>query len=428
MSEFNLLWRRYNLKSNPYFVDPLSIDGQEITVSSFIGRHKERQQLKKLISMGGGIRHLIIGNAGVGKTSLVNYVRYEAIKNQFFTPTNEIEINRSMTCNEFIILTLSSIYSEIKRKNIMLKQDTMEKLEALYELTRYGELSQDISNLTQINTDRLIILFKEVIEDLINPRYNGIILHYDNWDNINNLKEVLELLGEIRDFLLSSKRVIFFFVGDKIFSDVVDTKTRVRQIFTTPHLTVSPLSLSETKRIFEERINKLSMDNAKAICPHTEETLKLLFELLDGNLREILNSLTNCILELPPSNTPIIITPQLAKEVLYKKVKDIYLDRLSPAEQEILFKIIDTEEFTPTKIKELTGKNMQNISSKYIPKLLDVGVIKFKKEEGRNRFYKISPQMKWLKLKTQPEEIKKKKLIEKKEMTMLIHRKLTDFI
>lgn len=427
MSEFNLIWRRYNLRNNPYFITPLTIDNTEIPLSSFIGRIKEKEELKKIISLGGNNRALVIGEPGVGKTSLVNYIRNEFSEKYFFTPIKEIEINRPMSSNEFIILTLSSIYSEIQRKDIILKPHIMQKLEALYELTQLGELSNEISNLTNLNTHKLISLFKDVTEDLTNPRFNGIILHYDNWDNIDDVRSVLNLLGEIRDFLLCSNKIIFLFVGDNVFSSIINLKPRISQIFISPPIEVNNLSFIEIKDIFEKRIELLKIENSLPVCPHSEESLKVLYSLFNGNLREILNSLTNCVLALPPSNTPIIITPELMKELLYKKVKECYLDKISPAEKEILNKIISIEFFTPSELSKMSGKNLQNISSKYIPKLVQVGAIRFRKAEGRNKFYSINPQIKWLMLKPEAiEKIKNQNKIKAKEDKIL--KTLKDFM
>jgi replication-associated recombination protein RarA len=71
MSEFNLTWRRYNLEGSPYFMTPLSTDGGIVDFSSFVGREEEIKQIKKIIEQG-SVRSMIIGSAGVGKTTAEN--------------------------------------------------------------------------------------------------------------------------------------------------------------------------------------------------------------------------------------------------------------------------------------------------------------------------------------------------------------------
>ena len=95
MSEFNLTWRRYNLQGNPYFITPLSIGDGFLDFSSFVGRDEEKKQIKKVIEQG-SVRSIITGDAGVGKTSLLNFVRDKASKDQYFTTQKEIELNNTI--------------------------------------------------------------------------------------------------------------------------------------------------------------------------------------------------------------------------------------------------------------------------------------------------------------------------------------------
>jgi len=396
MSGYNLKWRKYGLKDNPYFITPLTIDGGVIPISKFVGRNEEIAELKGVIEMGGDIRYMIIGEPGVGKTSLLNFVRNEAANNDFFTPIREIEINKPMTGNEFIILTLSAIHEEIKRKDIKIEESLMQRLDALYELTKFGEISNDISNISQLNKYKLIGLFNEVI-DKIYPRFKGIIIHYDNLDNISEKEDIISLLGDVRDFLLN-KRAIFFFVGDSFVSSVINMHKRISQVFITPPLQVRGLSFEDVKRLLGERINTLRIDeNVPTIEPHTEKAVKLLFNLHNGNIREILNSLSCCVISLSYLNTPITIDEDILRDTLFEKARKITQD-LTDVEKEILTKILNKEVFTPTEVKRLTNKSLQNISSKYLPKLVYVGAIRLRNVEGRNRFYEVTPEIKWLKL------------------------------
>ena len=211
MSEFNKTWRRYNLKCTPYFITPLTIDEGIIDLSNFVGRDLEREKLKAIIGQG-AVRCLVVGDPGVGKTSLVNFVRERASKDQYFTPQKEIEINRLVSCNEFIILTLSAVYEEVIRKGIKLSHELTDDLEALYSLTQLVEFSNNQTSISHLNYNKLLSLYKKTIKEIINPRFKGIILHYDNFDNVKNPEDIYKLFGEIRDLLYSSQDVIFFFV------------------------------------------------------------------------------------------------------------------------------------------------------------------------------------------------------------------------
>ena len=428
MSEFNLIWRKYGLNDNPFFDAPLTIEGGTLTLSSFIGREEERQSLKRTIEMGGEVRYMVIGEPGVGKTSLVNYVRDEASKHGFFTPIREIEINKVISANEFIILTMSAIYDEVKRKEMHLNQKLTEKLDALYELTKFGELSYDIANLTQLNKLKLMELFRELIKEVVHPRFKGIILHYDNLDNIQDFEGLLDLISEIRDFLLN-KNVVFIFVGDSILPSIIMLRRQVSSIFIMPPLEVNYFSFEEIKQIINERIEKLKIgDEIPVTIPYEEKCIETLFDLYGGNIREILNSLASCIQSLPTSNIPIQITDDILRDILFKKVNESYLTKLSDVEKSILSKILDVGIVTPTHLSTLTKKALTNISSKYLPKLVLNSTVRLKKIEGRYKYYEVVPEIKWWKLqRTENQKLETKIKIENK-VKRIVDKSLREFI
>lgn len=425
MSGYNLKWRKYGLHGNPYFISPLSIDKGIIPISKFVGRNQERKELKNVISMGGEIRFMLTGDAGVGKTSLLNFIRAEAADDGFFTPIREIEINKPMSGNEFIILTLSAIHEEIQRLNININEDIMHTLDAIYELTQYGELSNDVAKISQLNKHKLVGLFNKVIEELV-PKFKGIIIHYDNWDNIQDVEAIQDLIGDVRDFL-SNKNVIFFFVGNQFFPSIIAERKRVAQIFLPGALEVPALSLNDIKKILDERIDALKIgENITLTVPHTEEAIETLYKLHGGNIREILNSLLSCVISLESSNTPIQITDNLLRDILSSKAKKI-TDKLTKVEKEFLMKMLNHDFITPTELADITGKSIQNVSSKYLPKLVLSGAVRLKAVEGRNRIYEPTPEMGWLKLERKEIEKAKAKIKQEEKIKETLNRSLKDF-
>jgi len=426
MSEFNLTWRKYGLVENPYFNAPLSIDGGSVSLSNFVGRDSEREELMRVISMGGEIRYMVVGEPGVGKTSLLNFVRFKASKEGFFTPIREIEINKPMSGNEFIILTISAIYDEINRLGVIINSGLLSRLHALYELTQYGELSNDIAKISQLNKHKLIELFREIIASLI-PKYKGIIIHYDNLDNFDNLEDLQELLADVRDFLMD-KNVIFFFVGDQFLPSVINSKIRLAQIFITPALEVKHLSLTDVRKLLVKRITSLRIDeNIPLITPHNDESIELLYRLHNGNIREILNSLSSCLVSISSANTPIVIDEDLLRDILSDKAKRI-TGKLTTEEKGVLNKMLNKEYITPTELSSETKKSIQNISSKYLPKLINSGAVRLKSAEGRNKYYEITPEIRWSKLERKEEEKIKSKEEKEKKISKIITSTLKDFI
>ncbi|MBI4981310.1 AAA family ATPase [Candidatus Woesearchaeota archaeon] len=418
MSEFNIVWRKYNLRDNPYFIDPLTISNDKVPITVFTGRDSETKKLISLINSGSE-RILIIGNAGVGKTSFVNYVRARAREGRFFSPSSEIELNYVMAGQEFLVSTLSSLYREIKLQNLLLSEETMLELEQIYSLTRF--LDKKNSELQSLNFGRLKELFKRTVKEIVHPRHKGIIIHYDNIDNIEETEEIPKMFGEIRDVLLTDN-VTFIFVGNTFLPDDIGYQQRVRQIFYFPPIEITELGFQEIKEILNRRIEHLSISENPEI-PHTEEALKILFELYSGNIRHILRSLSACVLYLAPSNNPTKIDEYLLKEILVKKVKEDYLNGLTAAEKDVLVKMLKYGgEITPTELSKITHKAVQNISSFYLARLKRKTAVEAVRKEGRNIYYSVRPEIKWWLLETEHKEKRENKVTE------IIDKKLTGFM
>ena len=398
MSELNLTWRRYGLKDDPYTLRPITIGQENLPLSSFVGRNDEITELISLFSLGSG-SILVIGDSGVGKTSLVNFVRSKAINGFFFSTRNEIELNYAMSGQEFIITTLNAIHRELEflklnGREIILSEETNSYLKKIQDISITPNESQPF---VSMDFNKLKNLFSKVMEELINPRFKGVIIHFDNIDNIENFDSLSTMFGEIRDLLLTPK-VTFIFVGNQFLPHYISSKRRVRDVFRFPPLEVTQLKLDEIRDILQKRVEYLKSDESiNAITPHTDEVLDTLFGIHNGNLRGILNSLSTAVAGTASSNEPIKITIKILKEKLLQKLNKSYLSGLTTAEREILKKILDSKlsRFTPTDVSEITKKGLTNLSSKYLPKLRLKNTIELIGKEGRNVYYKLAPEMIW---------------------------------
>src|SRR3989338_8323018 len=400
MSEPTLVWRRYGLKDNPYTLRPITIGQENLPLSSFVGRTDEVNELISLLSLGSG-SILVIGDSGVGKTSLVNFVRSKAIKGRFFSTRNEIELNYSMSGQEFIITTLSAICRELEflksdGREIILSEETISYLKKIQEISIEISKEQNKS-IVAMDYNKLKDLFLKVMDELINPRFKGAIIHYDNIDNVENFELLSSMFGEIRDLLLAPK-VIFIFVGNEFLPHYVSNRRRVRDVFRFPPLEVTQLKLNEIKDILQKRVEYLRCDDSiDVITPHTDEVLDTLFEIHTGNLRGMLNSLSTAVVGTAYSNEPIKIDNTILKEKLLQKLNKSYLSGLTAAEKEILKKILESKlsRFTPTDVSQITKKGLTNLSSKYLPKLRLKTAIELIGKEGRNVYYRLAPEVLW---------------------------------
>lgn len=393
MSLFNIVWRKYNLKDNPYFQEPLTISDGKIPISSFVGRKKEIEEIVNMINLGEG-RFLITGDAGVGKTTLLNYVRAKARQGKFFSPELEIELNKFMSKQEFILVTLEAILKEIRREKLSISQELMTTLEDVCDINSIHDFESEEA-LVRLNYEKLKDLFKKTIKEIKDPRYKGVILHYDNLDNIKNPEDIETMFGELRDLFLTPN-VSFFFVGNRFLPVDIGYNPRIRQIFNMSPVVIKELTFKETDEILNKRVKFLKKENElDAICPHSKETLKVLFNLHSGNLRETLKSLSACVMGMANFNQAIVINAKLMKQILLKKIED-KLSGLTKVDKDILRVILNADKsLTPTEISKLSGKKVQNISSKYLPKLVRSCVIDIEGREGKNIFYLVCPEVRW---------------------------------
>jgi Cdc6-like AAA superfamily ATPase len=377
-----------------------------------------------IIISSGSERIFVVGDSGVGKTSFVNFVRTKAREGKFFSPCNEIEINKVMSGQEFLISTLINIYQEVKEKSLLLSEDMIKDLGQIHSLTRI--VGKETNELSIINFERLKELFKKVVKEIVHPRYKGMILHYDNLDNIEDIENIPKMFGEIRDILLIDD-VTFIFVGNSFLPEDIGYNQRVRQIFHYPPIEISELDLKDIKEILEKRIKYLASNSeSPPDIPHTEEALKILFDLYKGNIRHILKSLSACVYDLADTNNPIEITNSLLINILVDKVKKDYIDGLTEVEKSILVKMLEFgKPITPTEISKITKKKLTNISALYLPKLRRKTAIEIIGKEGRNIYYEVRPEIRWLLLEKMKE--KEPKTETKTQIKNFIEKKLTEF-
>lgn len=425
MTDYNFepIYPKYGLRSDPYFIEALMIEGGTVPIETLVGREREKDELHRLISLGGGHRCMVVGEAGVGKTSLVNHIRARAKKASYFSPNDEIGVKNGWKVNDFIINTLQSIYTEIKNKGITISDSRL--LNALEDLFELSKITQDtevsIESLMTINTLKLMELFKKITKEIVNVGYRTIIIQYNNFDNVDDFNYLVRLLNNLRDFFLNPD-VIFIFIGDEMLPHIISFKSALRQIFVIPEIKVLTLSYEDIKNILKIRMETLKInDKTEIIKPHSEESLKLLYELYKGNIRDILNSLS-CSID--GKNTATLSAIK-TKQILIEKAKSMFLNQISPVETKVLYQIISAGSITNGELAEKLKKPRQNIS-KYLNRLQTIKSIKIDRLDGTKIYYKPTTEAIWLKLKVTEQEISREKNLNNEKLIAL-QKRINDF-
>ena len=407
------VWELYGLKTNPFDTCPLLVKGGIIPIESFSGRTELVKRLSNVFQASEGSRCLVVGNPGVGKTSFVNYVRHKFIKKQFFSPFQEIKLVSDWNTNDFILNTLSAIYSTLIQLE---KQDTrykriINRLKPLVAINQLVDRGGSLSVLgsgagyhqnTQVNlpptitTTQLHGILQETASNILKIGYSKIILHYNNLEvfeeDENKLKRIMT---NIRD-ILQMPRVHFVFVGSLNHISLFQTIPRISSIFHEAPIILNPVSENDVWEIIGKRLELLRIQDLKTIEPCTKGALKVLYRLFNGNIRTIFNSLTTAVLHSTTS-MPRVLDETSLKASLRNVAETVYARDMKASDRRIISVFLKHEEVTNKIIAKETGMRPQNVST-YLKRLLHRGCITVSRSAGRKKYYQPKEWVKWLKL------------------------------
>jgi len=413
------VWELYGLTENPFSTSPLLVKGGTIPIESFVGRTEELKRISRLFGSKGGSRILVYGDIGLGKTTFVNVARHNATKAGFFTPFKEIATQSEWDTTGFILNTIAAIYSTLKiMTNRPIDEKLYKRLESLIEFgiveksvgidvagfgANYGQTTR---NPTTITPYALQELFKEIIDNIHSKTEKDIIIHYNNLELVPE-KKLRVILENLRDFF-QTDGVHFVFVGNLTTHAVIQSIPRISSILTDTPIVINELNLKEIEEIINTRIKCLTIEGLNPVTPFKKETLKSLYELYGGNIRNILNSLSTAVTEITKERPMLLDENTLAitlKTVLEKR----YLSGLQPRAKEVLLEAVKYPEVTNKTLSTKTKIARPNIST-YVGQLQTSGCIYLRRKDGKDKYWAVEPKVKWALLKTKKNDIHQKSI------------------
>jgi len=413
-NDFVSVWEIYGLNLDPFSTAPILVKGNLIPPEVFTGRINELKRLEKLFRSSGGSRSIVFGTQGVGKTTLVNIARINALEHNFFTPYQEIKVDINWSVDDFIVNTLSAIYSTLIKKPKQNEEYSkiISKLKLLFDLYEkreqggsfeVGVLGTSIGagltkntliNKPLISTTYLEELFKETVDSILNLGFREIIIHYNNLDNFDEEEEKIKILfNGVRDFT-QTPFVHFVFIGSPTTASIITSIPRVSNIFNDTPMQLEPLSLPEIKKTICSRVKVSAIEGLKYFNPVTDESIETLYSLHNGNIRAIFNALSIAIREVTEEK-PVSLTNELLKSVLYKIAKKRFIDKTTHTLKEVLIEMLHQEESSNKTISRSLDKQPQNVS-KYLKDLKELQCIYLTRIESKEKYYAVSEGVKWL--------------------------------
>lgn len=408
------IWELYGVKENPFSTSPILVVGGSIPLDSFVGRSEDIKRLSRMIGSKGGSRTFVYGDIGIGKTSFVNVVRSSAVDKGFFTHFKEITTQDGWTTDEFIMNTLSAIFSTLKlKKERPLSEETYRKLESLFEIGRismgagisiggfggnYERQTQATEVLASFSLDHF---FRELIKEINENTKKEVIIHYNNLELVRE-KKLRQIFDNLRDFF-QTKGVHFIFVGDLTAYSILQSVPRFASILSDTPFNIDTLSFNEVKEIIKKRFEGLRIaTDLNIIYPYTEDCLKTLYELMEGNIRDILNSLSTAVFHIT-TESPITLDRNKLAKVLKEILEKRYLTALTPKAREVLEEIAKYKEITNKSLSDKLKIPRSNIST-YIKDLETAGCVFLRRKNGKDKFWKADPKIRWSLLKEDPQQ------------------------
>ncbi|MGJ8726654.1 MAG: hypothetical protein ACSHYB_19065 [Roseibacillus sp.] len=412
------LWERFGFRGNPFDTNPLPLDyGSGLTViNAYIersGKFPPGALLQNVLKNPGGGRLVVEGEPGVGKTTFVNYHRYQwehLGSPGLLSPTTEISVTRGWTTRTFLISLLSALNARIRLELPQDKPDPLvEEVSAITSVQRSQDGGLGINatilgsgggfNRSQTTAltpgevpenelrSYLTRLITKVREDL---KFDGVIFHLDNMERLrpNNPKELTQFFEDIRD-LIQEPNAYFIFVGyPGMFQEVIAPASRVHSIFFDKPLLLEPLTRKEIDEVIELRYQILAAKDKNWTAPVGPDVIDYLYETFHGKVREIMNAVASLFTHLPDSYADPLTLTECRDSLSSIRLAEAKAT-LTKAGLEVFLEAARLKRFFPTQLARQTGRRPNAITN-LLPELQKANYITKTEKEGRTQWYEVA--------------------------------------
>ncbi|MCK5044043.1 winged helix-turn-helix transcriptional regulator, partial [Candidatus Pacearchaeota archaeon] len=243
--------------------------------------------------------------------------------------------------------------------------------------------------------------FGDVIENINKKTKKETIIHYNNLELLPE-KKIRYLFNNLRDFF-QTKGVHFIFIGNLTAYSSMQSVPRFSSILTDTAFHLETLTYEEVKEIIKKRFDFLKINKKyNIIIPYTEDCLKVVYDLMEGNIRDILNTLSTAVFHAT-SESPILIDKNKLAKILKEILERRFLTPLTQRARDVLLEIVKHKEITNKALSDKLKIPRSNIST-YITQLENAGCVYLRRKNGKDKFWKADPRINWSSLKSSPQQ------------------------
>ena len=307
------IWHILNLRSTPFFQDALEPgSGTRYPLSLFVGRTSEARTILAEIGGSDSSRTSIQGGPGVGKTTLVNYIKATVAENRYVADADPISVVSASTSEQLLIRILTSVHDAlVARDETLFNLEPMRKVRQLLDIERSrsysmtgslaglaglgfggGEQRHTGAGALTVQPHRLLRQLSDIAIDRLQTP--GVLIHLDNLENATEAdqQKAAQMIRDLRDTGLMYEGFHFLLVGtDDAIRTVVAAQEQLRSVFHSP-APLLPLTHDELEELLAARYRHLRLsDDREPLEPVTRDALTTLYDVFEGNLRGTLHAL-----------------------------------------------------------------------------------------------------------------------------------------
>lgn len=375
-------WRARNLRDNPFFQAALepSEDARH-PIHLFVGRMVEAERILAGMDRSDS-RGAIQGAPGVGKTSLVQYVKAKAAEDGIASTEGWVTLGSGAELTDVLLQILGEVYFALLGAEVPGLQEhpsmkAARQLLLAYEIEGGGvsfgiaTVSGGVSRSSSAHAGpgAVLVHVPRLLRDLAgmavqSQALRGVLVHLNNLENPTeaNAKKAAQVLRDLRDHCLLVPGLHFIVAGtDGAVREVISTQPQLRSVFGVPEI-VSPLEPQEVQDLLRRRYEHLKINKDEPVPPFvTEESLTELYQLFQGDLRSTLQALEEAAKRLAPlTEHP---TDPMDEQALRRVLRNVYqqmvrarLDETALRHAERLAASVGHDPFTRADLAQAIGR------------------------------------------------------------------------